>query len=198
MMSSQWSDQLRRASVERISTHIWTKAAYDQAFPTFFRFIGAEVRTRLGAARLETTDHVGADLRSAWLARLPRLPEDVSLNWVAFDFPGLSVWDLHIGVLAHLETWPATCTVGLHVLEPHWPAVEALLARESWQADGWLGDQPVRVASIEEVQLNDPVDKLNLNDLPGEADRLVNRAVQLYGLLRPLALELAGQITSRR
>jgi hypothetical protein len=191
MLNSQWLEQLRRASAEKIATHLWTRAEYRQAFPAFFRVVGGEVRNRLASARIETHEHVGADLRSVWLARIPRLPEDVNLNWVAFDFHGVSVWDLHIGVTANLEAWPATCTVGLHVLESRWPAVEELLARQPWQANGWLAEEPSRVASIEEIQLNDAEGKLDLNDLPAEADRLANRAVQLYQLVRPLAAELA-------
>ena len=192
-MSSQWSEQLRRASAEKIATHLWTREAYRQAFPAFFRGVGGEVRSRLASARLETHEHVGADMRSAWLARLTRLPEDISLNWVAFDFPGVSVWDLHVGVTANLEVWPATCTVGLQVHESRWLAVEAFLAGQPWQTNGWLAEEPSRVASIEEIQLNDPEGKLDLNALPAEADRLANRAVQLYQLVGPLASELAKQ-----
>lgn len=153
------------------------------------RRVGAEVEARLGAAGLAARGHVGADLADEWRRHVPGLPAEASLDWVAFDFPGLSVWDAHLGVLADFAAAPPRCTVGLHILQPHWRAALALLGRGDEATTNALEIEAEPKPEIREVQLNDAWRELDAAQLDGEVERLATRAVELYRLVLP---RLAG------
>ena len=155
-----------------------------------FRRVGTEVESRLRALGLETRGHVGAEVEAEWRQRVPALPADVSLDWVAYDFPGLAVWDAHLGVLADFDHSPPRCTVGLHILQPHWRAALELLTHCDERTMDALEIEAEPKPQIREVQLNDPWRDLDLDELDAEVDRLAARAVELYRLVEPCLAEL--------
>ena len=162
-----------------------------------FRRVRAEVEARLGALGLEARGHLGADLADEWRRRVPGLAADASLDWVAFDFPGLTVWDAHVGVLADFGA-PSRATVGLHILQPHWRAALELLGRGDEATMNALEIEVEPKPQISEMQLNDPWSELDLNRMTDEARRLAGRAVELYRLVRPRLAELPIAIEASR
>jgi hypothetical protein len=163
-----------------------------------FRRIGAEVEARLGALGLEARGHVGADVAEEWRHRVPGLAPDASLDWVAFDFPGLTVWDAHVGVLADFTGTTPRATVGLHVLLPHWRAALELLGRGNEATMNALEIEAEPKPQISEMQLNDPWRELDPERAEDEVGRLAERAVELYRLVRPRLAELALAIEASR
>jgi hypothetical protein len=162
--------------------------------PALLRRVGAEVERRLAALGLASRAHLGPDVADEWRRRILTVPPDASLNWVAFDFPGLSVWDVHLGVLAELDAQPARATVGLHVFQPHWRTTLALLARGDESMARALEIEARVATEIQEVQLNDPWRELDLGRPDEEVEWLATRAVELYRLVRPRIAELAVAI----
>lgn len=162
------------------------------------RRVGAEVEARLGALGLAARAHVGADLADEWRRRVPSLPADVSLDWVAFDFPGLSVWDAHLGLLVDSAAGSPRCCVGLHVLFPYWRAALELLARGDEATMNALEIDAEPRPQIHEIQLNDPWRALDAGALDAEIERLAVRAVELYRLVQPRLVELPIAIEAMR
>lgn len=161
------------------------------------RRIGSAVEARLRKAGLEARAHVGHDVRDAWRERIPDLPSDASLNWVAIDFPGLPVWDAHLGVLADFGYQPPRSTVGLHVLEEHWQMALAVLAGGDATRARLLEGDATRAVAVREVQLNDGWGELDAGNLEAEADRLAARATELYSVVQRVAAELAARLGQR-
>lgn len=170
---------LRSIDGRKVAMHLETRAEYERAFPFFFRAVGREACGRLWRRFPSAAAYVGDDYRREAAARYPHL-ERLYLDWVAFAFRGISMWDLHIGVVADLTSQPATIQVGVHTTPLLWPRLRSSLEPLDWQTRA--GEKLVFHDSraVAELQLVEPARTLNLADLFGEVKRLADRVARYY------------------
>ncbi len=166
----------------KVALHLETRAEYERAFPLFFRAVGHEACGRLWRRFPGAAAYVGDDCRREAAARYPHL-ERLYLDWVAFAFRGIAMWDLHIGVVADLTCQPATIQVGVHTTPLLWPRLQPALEALDWQA--LAGEKLAFHDSrpVAELQLVEPARALNLSDLPGEVKRLADRVTRYYEIV---------------
>jgi hypothetical protein len=182
-------ERLRTIDGRRLGEFLAGQQEFRRAFPSFFRAVGHEVSVRLARAFPGVAAHVGEDYRRAAIARLNHpLPP---LDWVAFSFPGYSMWDLHIGVVARLDVWPALGQVGVHWTGAVAREIAPLVQGVDWStAVGSVGELAESPA-VGEIQQRDVADRLDVNDLAGEARRYAERAIRYYTVFRPLLVHAA-------
>ena len=146
----------------------------------FFRRIGRLVEAELMQRFPEARAHVGADVRDEALERQPQFNGDPPVDWVAFSFAGLVMWDVHVGVVCDLSAAVPTCHVGFHTSDQFWPEFEEAIETLEWET--CLGARPslVRAGDVREQQFRDLAVPLLLDDLCSEAQRLASRAVCYY------------------
>ncbi|MBI2215793.1 MAG: hypothetical protein HYU51_00715 [Candidatus Rokubacteria bacterium] len=184
-MESALVRALRQIDGEKVARHIATRSEYDRAFPLFFRALGDAVCARLWERFPDAMACVGEDYVSEARARwghLARLP----LDWVAFGFPGVLMWDMHVGVVADLTRETPTISVGPHGTAGVWTKLAPALEAIDWPAvtGQKLVFNDARV--VGEKQLIEPPRALDLRDLAGEVTRLADRAVRYYEIVAPL------------
>jgi len=172
----------------KLTAHLASRAEYERAFPLFFRALAHEACSRLWERFPEVVAFVGEDCRPEAAARYPHLTS-LNLNWVALAFPGVRMWDLHIGAVANLRHDPALIQVGVHSTPPLWARLGPRLEALDWQAllgqKLGLGEASV----VGEVQLNEPARPLGLADLPGEVSRVADRMARYYTIVAPVPAE---------
>lgn len=180
---------------KRLALHLETRGEFERAFPLFFRAVGQEACRRLWERFPDAAAFVGEDCRREAAARYPHLAR-LPLDWVAFAFRGLVMWDLHIGVVADLGAGPPTIQVGIHTTPALWPRLHPVLRAVAWEA---LVGQKLAVTEasvVGEIQLSEPARPLALSDLGGEVPRLAERAAGYYEIVAPL-LPRAGLLPRR-
>jgi hypothetical protein len=180
---------LRSIDAEALGRHLATRIEYERAFPLFFRAVGRAVTERLWTRFPGAAAHVGDDCRSEAGLRYPHLVH-LPLDWVAFSFPGVVVWDLHVGVVADLRRATPTISVGVHATPGVWTRLVPSLEAVDWTAamGARLVFNDARV--VGEKQMNEPARALDLRDLPGEVARLADRAARYYEIAAPLPVEI--------
>lgn len=180
---------------EKLAAHLASRGEFERAFPLFFRALAAEACERLWEQFPDAVAFVGEDCRREAIARSPHLTR-LNLDWVAFAFRGVVMWDLHIGVVADLAHQPPVIQVGVHTTPPLWSRLGPMLEALDWQT--LVGEKLAfhEARAIGEVQLNEPARPLALTDLAGEVPRLANRVVRYYELVAPLPVE-AGVVARR-
>lgn len=180
----QGLDQLKEIDGGRLAGYLAGQAEFRRAFPQFFRVVGEEVCARFTREYPGIAAHVGEDYRSVAIERWRNLLPP--LDWVAFSFPGHAMWDLHVGVVARLDAWPAICQAGLHWTAAVARTVEPLVKSVDWLAavgaTGELAESPA-VGEIQQRDLARPLDPM---DLAAEAARFAERAIRYYAAVRPL------------
>jgi len=176
---------LRSIDGDRLARHLETRGEYDRAFPLFFRAVGQEACARLWDRFPGAVAFVGEDCRGEAGARWPHLAR-LPLDWVALAFPGVVMWDLHVGVVADLTARPPVVRVGIHASPPVWSRLGPLVTTLDWSALAGtrLVNHEARV--VGEMQLVEPPRALALSDLAGEASRLAERATRYYEITSPL------------
>jgi len=194
-MESTLVRALRSVDGERLARHLVTRDEYHRAFPLFFRAIAHEAGGRLSERFPDVVAFVGEDCRREAMARYPHLPR-VPLDWVAFAFRGVVMWELHVGVVADLARRPPVVQTGVHTTPALWPRLGPMLEALDWQTlvGEKLALREARV--IGEVQLVEPARPLALSDLAGEVLRLADRVVHYYEIVAPLPAE-AGIVPGR-
>ena len=182
--TSEKFEQLKTLDGARLAGYLAGHDEFHRAFPLFFRAVGEAVTAQLVARFPGIEAHVGEDYRREAIARIGSLLPP--LHWVAFSFPGYSMWDLHVGCVARLDVWPAQCQVGVHWMAPVAETIEPLVRAVNWATAvgtaGELAESPA-VAEIQQRDLAQPLDTMNL---AGEAERLAGRAIRYYTVVRPL------------
>ena len=186
---------LRSVDAQRLARHLETRDEYERAFPLFFRAIAREACARLWERFPGAAAFVGEDCRREAAARYPHLTH-LPLDWVAFAFEGVVMWELHVGVVANLARRPPAIQIGVHTTPPLWPRLGPPLEALDWQA--LVGEKLTlnEARVIGEIQLVEPIRPLALSDLAGEAVRLAERAIAYYEVVAPLARE-AGIVPRR-
>jgi hypothetical protein len=171
-------ERLRTIDGQRVATFLAGQDEFRRAFPTFFRAVAHEVCARLASTFPGVAAHVGEDYRRAAIERLNNpLPP---LDWVAFSFPGYSMWDLHVGVVARLDVSPAVAQAGIHwttkVAADIAPIVQSIDWPTAVGAAGELAESP----AVQEIQQRDLADPLDVHHLVSEVTRYTTRAVRYY------------------
>jgi len=177
-------ERLRTVDGRRLGEFLAGQEEFRRAFPNFFRAVGHEVCGRLSRTFPGIAAHVGEDQRRAAIDRLNNpLPP---LDWVAFSFPAYSMWDLHIGVVARLDVWPALAQVGVHWTSAVAHEIAPLIEKIDWSTavghPGELAESP----AVAEIQQRDLATPLDVNDLAAEALRYTDRAIRYYTVVHPL------------
>ncbi|MBI4608692.1 MAG: hypothetical protein HY726_06785 [Candidatus Rokubacteria bacterium] len=187
-MESALVRALRTIDGQRLARHLETRDEYARAFPLFFRAIAHEACAHLWEQFPGATAFVGEDCRGEAAVRYPHLAR-LPLDWVAFAFEGVVMWDLHIGVVTNLARHRPAIQVGVHTTPPLWPRLAPMLEALDWQAlvGEKLALNEARV--IGEIQLVEPARPLIFADLAGEVFRLAERVARYYAIVAPLPVE---------
>lgn len=194
-MGSALVRALRSIDGERLARHLETRGEYERAFPLFFRAIGHEVCVKLWERFPDAAAFVGEDCRREAAQRYPHLAS-LPLDWVAFAFRRVVMWDLHVGVVADLSHRPPTIQVGVHATPPLWSRLGPLLEALDWQALAGEKLDLNEAKVIGEIQLVEPARSLALSDLASEVSRLADRVTRYYEIVAPLPAE-AGIVPRR-
>jgi hypothetical protein len=180
----QGMHELRQIDGRKIAGYLAGQHEFRRAFPLFFRVIGDELVARLAPQFPAVAAHVGEDYRREAIDRWGRLLPP--LDWVALSFPGYSMWDLHVGVVARLDVWPALCQAGVHWTPAVAAEIEPLVRSVDWQAVSGAPGELVESPEVGEIQQRDRQRPLDPIDLAGEAGRFVERAIRYYAAVRTL------------
>jgi hypothetical protein len=174
--------QLRSVDGGKIAGYLAGQQEFRAAFPLFFRVVGQGVVARLAPELPGVAAHVGEDYRRQAIDRWDRLLPP--LDWVALSFPGYSMWDLHVGVVARLDGWPALCQAGLHWTPAVAAEIEPLVRSVDWPAVSGGPGELVESPEVGEIQQRDRARPLDPIDLAGEARRFTERAIRYYAAMR--------------
>jgi hypothetical protein len=175
---------LKSIDGRKIAGYLAGQNEFRRAFPFFFRVVGDAVVARLAPEFPGVAAHVGEDYRGEAIERWQRLLPP--LDWVAFSFPGYSMWDLHVGVVARLDVWPALCQPGVHWTSAVAAEIEPLVRSVDWPAVTGTPGELVESPEVGEIQQRDRERPLDPIDLAGEASRLAERAIRYYAAVRKL------------
>jgi len=182
-------ERLRTIDGRRIGEFLAGQHEFRQAFPRFFRALGHEVCERLSRPFPGIAAHVGEDYRRTaidrWNDPLP------PLDWVAFSFPGYSMWDLHVGVVARLDVWPALAHVGVHWTPAVAHEIAPLIEKIDWSTAVGNAGELAESPAVGEIQQRDLATPLDVNDLAAETLRHAARAIRYYTAVRPLLVHAA-------
>ncbi|MFQ5520077.1 MAG: hypothetical protein ACE5FK_01655 [Candidatus Methylomirabilia bacterium] len=186
---------LRAINGERLALHLETRVEYERTFPLFFRAIAREASERIWDRFPDAAAFVGEDCRLEAAQRYPHLAR-LPLDWVAFAFRGVVMWDLHIGVVADLARRPPAIQVGVHTTPHLWPRLGPML--EALDSQALAGEKLAltHATVVNEMQLNEPSRSMQLSDLGGEVSLLAERVARYYAIVAPLPAE-AGIVPKR-
>jgi hypothetical protein len=185
---------LRSVDGARLARHLESCDEYERAFPLFFRAIADQASRRLWERFPHAAAFVGEDCRREAALRYPHLTS-LHLDWVAFAFRGVVMWELHVGVVAQLAHRPPLVQVGVHTTPLLWPRLGPRLEALDWQA---LAGEKLSLndaRTVGELQLVEPARPLALSHLAGEVSRLTDRVVRYYEIVAPLPGE-AGVVAA--
>ena len=187
-MSARDLERLRAIDGGRVAAFLAGQDEFRRAFPTFFRAVGHEVCTRLSSTFPGIAAHVGEDYRRAAIDRLDNpLPP---LDWVAFSFPGHSMWDLHVGVVARLDVFPPVAQAGIHWTDTVAREIAPLVQSIDWLAAVGTAGELAHSPAVNETQQRDVADRLDVHQLASEVIRYAGRAVRYYTAMHPRVSQL--------
>jgi len=184
---------LKESEVELIKGYILGKRVYDKIFPAFYDSISEQVEKALRTHYPLLEPDVGPRDKARAMVKLPHLGEKVPLDWVAFGFYGIDLYDFHIGVILLMEEWPVQYHIGLHIMEPIWSSVKNAAQSIDWKKDVGLDSAYVFEAPVREHRYVDPMRELDFSDLDGEIKHMADRVISYYRTSAPLAAIWAGQ-----
>jgi len=171
-------ERLRAIDGQRLAAFLAGQDEFRRAFPTFFRAVGHEVCARLASTFPGIEAHVGEDYRRAAIDRLDNpLPP---LDWVAFSFPGYPMWDLHVGVVARLDVFPAVAQTGIHWTNAVASTIAPVVKSIDWPTAVGTAGELAESLAVEEIQQRDLANTLDVDSLASEVMRYAERAVRYY------------------
>jgi hypothetical protein len=185
---------LEGVSEDRMRGYVLGKEEYERVFPKFYDVIAERLEAALKAEFPEFKFIVGPRDWENATSKFPELGGDVPLDWVAFGFGSLDLYEYHIGVVLEMSEWPVQYSIGLHVMD-HVPES----AREEADAIDWpeaIGREPIRVYSepVREHRWLDPTRELDFGNLPGEVKWIVGRVIGYYGAAAGPAARLRASL----
>jgi hypothetical protein len=183
---------LEKPEIERMKGYILGKKVYDKVFPEFYDLIAQQVERVLRPQYPLLEPDVGPRDRARAMAKLPHLGERAPLDWVAFGFYGIDLYDFHIGVILLMEDWPVKYHIGLHIMDSIWPSVEKEAAAIDWKKEG-LGPSYVFEGPVREHRYLDPVRELTFDNLEREIKHTSDRVIRFYRSSAPVAAKWADR-----
>ena len=184
---------LKDSEIELMKGYILGKKVYDRVFPEFYDLIAHQVEKVLQPQYPLFEPAVGPRDRIRAMTKLPDLGERVPLDWVAFGFSGLDLYDFHVGVILLMEDWPVKYHIGLHIMDPVWPLVQKEVELIDWKKGMGLDPTYVFESAVREHRYLDPVRKLRFNDLDGEINHISDRVIRFYRISAPVAAHRADR-----
>jgi hypothetical protein len=184
---------LAASESELLRGYVFGKKIYDQLFPEFYDLIALEVEKVLRPEFPLLEPDVGPRDKARAMTKLPHLGDKVPLDWVAFGFSGIDLYDFHIGVILLMEDWPVKYHIGLHIMDPVWPFVQREVKSIDWKKD--IGSNPVYAfqAPVHEHRFLDPVREINFSDLDLEVKHISDRVIRFYRASASVAAKWSGQ-----
>jgi len=183
---------LEQSEIEGLMGYVLGKKFYDRVFPEFYDRIAQEVEKVLRPHYPLLETDVGPRDRARAMAKLPHLGENVPLDWVAFGFYSIDLYDFHIGVILLMQDWPVKYHLGLHIMDPLWPFLQKEAGAVDWGKNG-LNPTYVFEAPVREHRYIDPVRELQFSDLESEIKFISDRVIRFYRASAPVAAKWAGQ-----
>lgn len=178
---------LETFEIKSLEGYIKGKKAYEKVFPKFYDSVAERVVGALRSKYPEIEADVGPRDIVRAMKKFPLKGEKVPLDWVAFGFYGLDLYDFHIGVILLMEDWPVKYHIGLHVMENTWTLVQKDVESINWKKEVGPGSNYVFADSVREHRFVDPIRDLNLSDLEGEVRHVSERVVRYYEASAPIA-----------
>jgi hypothetical protein len=173
---------------EEVELYIKGKAAYQEVFPWLY----ATVRDGVLASVRPTWPDIGVIVGTTAegivksIAHHPLLGEKVPLEWVAFSFDSIDLFDYHIGWVLDMDHYPIKYILGLHIMDHVLPQYEAAVRTIDWRKLGLPGEYAYFPA-IHEHRWMDPMGELDLTDLAKTASHVVDRMTRYYLASAPVA-----------
>jgi hypothetical protein len=189
---------LTTSELELLRGYVFGKKIYDQVFPEFYDLIALEVERVLRPEFSLLEPDVGPRDKARAMTKLPHLGDKVPLDWVAFGFSGLDLYDYHIGVILLMENWPVKYHIGLHIMDPLWPFIQKEVETIDWKMR--IGSDPAYTfqAPVHEHRFLDPTREINFSDLDCEIQHISERVIHFYRASAPVAANWAEQRKSLR
>jgi len=179
--------------MELMRGYILGKKVYTKVFPEFYDRIAQEAETILRPQYPLFEPAVGPRDRTRAMIKLPHLGDNVPLDWVAFGFSGLDLYDFHIGVILLMDDWPVKYHIGLHIMDPLWPSVQKEVESIDWKKGIGIDPAYAFQAPVHEHRFLDPVREINFKDLDREVRHISDRVIRFYRTSAPVAAKWASQ-----
>jgi hypothetical protein len=173
-----------------IQAYVSGKKAYEQVFPEFYDRVVERVVAVLGAKYPQIEPVVGPRDRAGATARFPELGGAVALDWVAFGFAGMDMYDFHIGTVLQFAEWPVTYRQGLHIADHLYELARGDVSAIDWKQALGLKPTYIHQVPIREHQWLDPVREFDWNDLNGQAEKIAGRVVKYYEAAAAIAAKV--------
>lgn len=178
-------EQIGPVRPDLIKGYIEGKKAYEQVFPKIYELIAERVETVLRPKYPKIDPVVGPRDKARVMAKFPEMGEDVPLDWVAFGFSGMDMYDYHIGILLQVHDWPVKYLVGLHIMDLYITDHALELVRSEVDAIDWkkaVGLDPTYVydEAVREHRWLDPVQELDFANIDDEIEKIAQRAIKYY------------------
>lgn len=182
---------LKKSELGLMKGYILGKRIYEKVFPEFYDLIALQVERALRPQYPFLEPDVGPRDRARAMSKFPELGEKVPLDWVAFGFSGLDLYDFHIGVILLMEDWPVKYHLGLHIMDQVWPFVQNEVGLIDWKRGVGLDPTYTFQAPVHEHRYLDPVVELNFRDLESEVNHISDRVNRFYRACAPVATNWA-------
>jgi hypothetical protein len=183
---------LSKSEIELMKSYILGKNIYERVFPEFYDRIAREVEKALRPQYPLLEPDVGPRDRARAMTKFPELGEKVPLDWVAFGFFGIDLYDFHIGVILLMKDWPVRYHMGLHIMDSTWSFVQKEAALIDWKKNG-LNPTYVFEAPVREHRYIDPVREFDFSNLDGEIKHISDRVIHFYRTSAPVAAKWANR-----
>jgi len=177
-----------------MEAYVRGKPAYDQLFPAFYDRVADQVLQALQSEYPEIEAVVGPRDRANAEARFPEQRDHIPLDWVAFGFAGMDMYDFHVGTVLDFSEWPVTYRQGLHIADELYE-----LARGGVDAIDWktvVGVEPAALhqVAIREYQWLDPRHEFDFADIESQAARMAQRIIAYYKAAVAIAYQVRTEL----
>jgi len=182
--------RLGSVSSKLIEAYVEGRKAYDSLFPKFYDVVAERVVAALGLKYPQIEPVVGPRDRAGVVARFPELGDAPALDWVAFGFAGMDMYDLHVGTVLQFSEWPVTYRQGLHIADNLYELARSDVEAIDWQQSVGLEPTYLHRVAIREHQWLDPVREFDFTDPDAQAEKMVERVIKYYEAAGAMAEKL--------
>lgn len=186
--------QLPEVNIELMQAYVRGRPAHDQLFPRFYDLVARQVVQAVQGDYPEIEPVVGPRDQHHSAAKFPELGDSVVLDWVAFGFAGMDMYDFHVGTVLNLSEWPVTYRQGLHIADHLYEKTRGKVEAINWQAAVGLTPNMAHHPAIREHQWTDPLREFDFGDVNGQATRMAQRVIAYYRVGAPIAYGLRAKL----